>query len=113
MQLSVTERLLLLNMLPTTGDLATLREVQKLHTDLDFIETERARLKLVVEGNTVRWDKSQDTPIEVELTPKRRTMIQQAFEHLDQSEKLTLNHVQLLDRITLGITLEHPFPKEA
>ena len=58
MQLSVAERLLLLNVLPKEGDILSLRIVLKLKEELSFSEAEHAALKFHQDGEGIHWDET-------------------------------------------------------
>jgi hypothetical protein len=61
------DRLLLLRLLPRTGDLTTLRIVRDLERELSFSEEEHAALQFVNEGNSMRWNQVADTGAAVEF----------------------------------------------
>jgi len=102
MDLTIHERLLLLNALPKEGDLTTIRIVRKLREALSFTEDEIAEHKVQVspEGN-VRWE--NDAPKAIELGAKAREIAVKALEALDKAGSVTEQHLSLFDKFGVGL----------
>jgi hypothetical protein len=97
MQLSVKDRLLILNLdtLPKVGNILTMRIKQQLINDVGFKEEEIKDLEIKSENNNVTW--SPDAPdSEIEIGEQGLKMIVEA---LDKSENLNENYISLYDKL--------------
>ena len=97
MELGITERLMLLQVLPTQGNAVTLKIVHDLRQSLSFTEDETREFELTVEGNAVRWNVAKERKAEVPLGPQANAIIVKALNELNAHEKLTENHLLLYD----------------
>ena len=95
-KLSVSDRIVLLDVLPVQGDITTIRIVRALREDLSFTEAEHVKFGIRAVGNQVSW-KSNGLK-EVEIGPKAREVIASAFKYLNEQKKLTPMHLGLYDR---------------
>ncbi len=98
MQLSVHDRLILLNLLPSEGDLTTLRIVRDLAQDLGFSDEEHQELGLVNDGNVINWEKENEKPKDVKFGKSALTIVRDQFAQLDRQSKLTLSHLDTYDK---------------
>lgn len=97
MPLTVKDRLVLLNILPETGDLTTIRIVRELREALSFSEAEHADLQMVQDGGMVRWVEGAIPDKAVDIGPKAGDTIRAALGKLDKEKKLTADHLDLCD----------------
>lgn len=97
-KLSVLERLKLLDFLPVTGDITTLRIVRQLREDLSFSEEEHSELEFKTSGDTVHWNPLADQGKTISLGPKAREVIALALKRASEAQKLGLDCVTLYDR---------------
>lgn len=102
MQLSVFDRVLLLNILPREGDFKTLKVLRKLKDDLGFGEDELAALEFQQEGTQIHWRTEADTPKEVAIGEVAHGLIADRLRELDAAKKLSLEHMSLYERFVLG-----------
>ena len=125
MELSVFERLMLLNILPAEGDLPTLRVVRKMREDLSFTEAEHAALHFVSLEGQVTWrtalpkeeaeampeDKAAELNayiaalnkgVEIALGPKAREIARETLEKMNKEKKLREEHLSLCDKFEVG-----------
>ncbi len=101
MKFSVKERLMLLSVMPSQGNLVTLRLVRQAREELGFNEEEHESLSLGLEENSYHWDDKAEAeagPKEIELGPVVRDIILKAFDALDFAESLELIHLALYER---------------
>ncbi len=98
MELTVLERLLLLNLLPPEGDLTTLRVVHNLRQDLSFSEAEHELLKFVQTDGRITWDTTQDHLKEVGIGLRATNIIVGRLTELSTQKKLTEQHLTLCDK---------------
>lgn len=104
MRLQAFDRMILLNILPTEGDILTLRIVRDLQDALSFTEAEHAALNIRQEPGTtgVKWNGEADQPIDVEIGPVATGLIRDQLARLSEDQKLTLEHVPLYERFVEG-----------
>lgn len=123
MELSVFDRLLLLPLLPSEGDITTLRIVRQLANDLSFSEEEhklygikyqdnKASWKLFesqvdAEGNILTDDAGNPLPDperpvtqikDIPIGPKALRLIGEALEKLSVGKNLKASYIDLYDR---------------
>ncbi len=98
MKLTVLERILLLNILPTEGDLTTITIVRELREALSFSEDEhkRATLKTDDKGQ-ITWKDGFDKVVEIE--GKALEIARNALTHLNEEKKLNVGHISLYEKI--------------
>jgi hypothetical protein len=98
MELTVMDRLLLLNILPTEGDITTIRIVTQLRGDLSFSEQEHEDFKILNEEGQIKWDKTTELPKEVEIGTKANKIIVKALKKINDDGKLTAQFIALYDK---------------
>jgi hypothetical protein len=97
MKLSVTERLVVLSILPAEGDLLTLRLVRDLRRALSFNEEEHSSMQIDQADGKVSW-KNEQAPVDIHIGPKMHVLIQDTFAALDKSRKLSLSALPVYER---------------
>lgn len=102
MELTVKERLVLLNVIPKEGDFVTLKVVRKLREALSFNEEEIEKWQFTNEQEgrmtMTRWDDSIDQNANVNFGEKATDMIVVALKKLDEEKKLTDDHFSLYEK---------------
>ena len=103
-KLNMFERLVIMGLLPQTGNFATLRIVTELNMKLGPSDEESvlAGLETTPEGGVIArlgWDKIP----EIEFTFKETAlkMIKDALQKLDDEEKLTMEHFRVYKKFML------------
>jgi|SRR3972149_5206973 len=96
MQLTVLERILLLNALPKEGDYTTIKIVRKLRESLSFNEEEHAQLNLKFEDGRVTWEKELDK--DVHIGAKAKSIAEKAMKELDSRGKLNEESLSLYEK---------------
>jgi len=104
MLLTIKERLVLLNLLPSEGDFTTLRIVRELREALSFSEAEHVEYGLTVSPEqVVAWRQECDSDEkEVELGMVANSIIIERLKELDGRKKLTDAHLDVYDRFVNG-----------
>ncbi len=92
MELSVGERLALLDVLPKEGDYTTLKVLRKLRESLSFSEEEHKSLKFEKEGDIIKWCESGDIPKDIVIGEKATDIIVEALKKLNRERKLNEAH---------------------
>jgi hypothetical protein len=97
MELSVMERLLILNLdtLPKVGNILTMKIKQQLMADVGFNEQEIKDYELAQEGEQIKWNSSKPGK-EVEIGAEAKKLLINA---LEKSENLNESYVALYDKL--------------
>ena len=100
MKLKVADRLVLLGLLPQTGNLLTMRIVSDLRRTLGFSEKETAEFGLEVDpaSDQIRWQSAADRPKEIEIGPVAQRLLADRLLQLDKEEKLLEQHLPWYER---------------
>lgn len=96
MELDVGERIVLLSILPSEGDITTIRLVHELKQALSFTEEEHKELNFRTEDDQVFWDK--ETTREIPMGPKVQVLIAGELEKLSEEGGLKEDHLPLYDK---------------
>ena len=98
MELTVKERLVLLNLLPNEGNFLTLRLMRKLREALSFDEEELKRLNVVQNGDRVSWDITVDIRKDIAVGDVMTDVIVKDLKGKDKDGKLTEDHITLYEK---------------
>ena len=101
MELTVGERLILLQIIPPqTGSLTKLKIVQKLRTDLSFDEAEHSEFGVKEEPGSglIRWDRNKDKAVEIEIGEVANSIIVEAIKMGDGKGDLREEWLPVLER---------------
>ena len=98
MELTVVERLILMNLLPNEGTYVNLKLVRVAREELSFSDEEVRALQFVQEGEQVRWNTSAGIVKDVELSEVVTTMVVNALKKLDGEGKLKNDHFTLFEK---------------
>jgi hypothetical protein len=97
MKLSVKDRIVLLGILPATGDFLTLKIVRQLREELSFTEEETKILNLQNDGQQVKWDAEADPMKDVEIGVTAADLIVASLKKLDEKKELTQETFELYE----------------
>lgn len=100
MELTVLERLVLLNVLPKEGDFTTLKLVRVAREALSFNDIENQKLKFVQDGEQVRWDEAAGRELtrDIELGEMMTIKIVEELKKLESEKKLRDDHFTLYEK---------------
>ena len=103
MELTVMDRLMLLQVLPKEGDFLSLRILRELKEELSFTEEEQAALELKQnrEAGTVNWNLESERaqgPKDVPIVEKATDLIVEALKGLNSRKQLTEAHMPIYER---------------
>jgi len=96
--LSASERLILIGLLPSEGDIDTIRIVADLRKALSFTEEEHAELGMRRDGERIVWDAEADRPRPVTIGGKAFALLVEALQNLSKTKKLTEQHLPVYER---------------
>ena len=100
-ELSVLDRILLLNLLPREGDFKSLKIVRKLKDDLGFTEDELKALEFKQEGTQTMWRTEADVPKEIQIGEFAHALIADVLRDLDKGKKLNEQLVPLYEKFVI------------
>jgi hypothetical protein len=95
---SVSDRLVLLSVLPKQGNAVTLRILRDFEKELSFTEDEIAEFKLKQSGDTTTWDEATAKAKNIDLGDTMSEIIVASLKQMDASKTLTTEHMPLYDR---------------
>jgi hypothetical protein len=99
MLLTVSERLVLISILPKEGNYTTLKIVGDLAKDLSFSEEEHANLKFHnAEDGMLHWTLEYDVPKNVPVGEKAKDIIAECLRNLNNAKKLREDHISLYEK---------------
>lgn len=97
MELTVKERLVLLQTLPPTGNLTELRIIRELKESLSFSEEEHEQFGIVYDGERVAWQDTAATK-EIEIGDVARGIIVRRLKELNRQGQLAEDHLDIIDK---------------
>lgn len=101
-ELSVVERLQLLDILPQDGDVVTLRIIRDLQRELSFTEQEIAESNIKTTGNQVSWNPASVATKPIDLGPKALSIIVETLSRLSAEKRLHMAKLPLYERFVEG-----------
>lgn len=97
MQLSVSERLHLMGLLPKEGDFLTLKTIRQTKEALAF-DDDAAELGLKQEEGRISWDARKDKGRDIDLSSRAVSLIVEILSDLEKDKKLTEDHLTLYEK---------------
>ncbi len=98
MELSIIERLVLLNILPKEGNFLTLKLIRQLRESLSFDEAEIKAVNLRQVDEKVAWDMDKAVPKKIEIGEKMSDLVVGTLKDLDKEGKLKDEHFSLFEK---------------
>lgn len=107
MKLSISERYILLDLLPKEGTYTTLKILRKLREALSFSEEELQKwgIQEVPQANggvAVQWNRSAEDSAEISIGEKASDIIVASLTRMDQESKLTDREYSLYEKFVEG-----------
>lgn len=105
MLLTIKERFLILSILPSEGNIVTLKIVRDLRDNLGFSEKELKDLGIEQhpEMGNVTWDNAHDSDtFEIPIGEKAKDVIVDALQKASDTNKLSVDHIPLYERFVEG-----------
>ena len=99
-EMTVLERLVLLNILPKEGDFTTIKLMRKLRESLSFDEDELKKIEFVQDGDQTRWNEKNASTImkQIQIGEKMTDIVHDALKKLNDEKKLTNEHLSLYEK---------------
>lgn len=98
MKLSVLDRLVALNLLPTEGSFTNLKLIRVAKETLSFNEEENKTLQFKQTGDQMIWNQTVVVEKEIELGEVVSLIIVEALKKLDSEGKLRDEHISLYEK---------------
>jgi hypothetical protein len=103
MELTVMERLVLLNLLPREGNFKTLKLLRELRESLSFDELENKRLNFQQVGEQVMWDKEADNVRDIKVGDLMTELIVETLKELDKKKTLKEEQFTLYEKFVANL----------
>lgn len=104
MLLAVQERIVLMNTLPSEGNVITLKLIRELREQLSFSEMELKDWNIVSgEDQRITWDAAAAGEKEITVGDAMKAIIVRALKKLDETNKLTMGQLSLYEKFIDGI----------
>jgi len=99
MKLNVPERLLLLNLLPATGDITSIKLLRKAKEELSFDEKENKDFGFVQDGEMLRWNSDMGN-VEKDVTIGEiiTELIRKKLKKMNEEKELTEQHISIYEK---------------
>lgn len=102
MLLSVTDRLLLLGLLPQQGNITMLRVIREARQSLELSADEIVAWEVSQVGDAVRWNQQKAADAEIPLSAAALGIARTAIRQFDTEGKLTTAHIPLWEKLVDG-----------
>ena len=98
MQLKLSERFVILQIIPEEGSFATLKIVNDLRLVLSPSEAEFKEFEITQEGDMLKWNLKGEEEKEIAIGEKAADVIVDALKKLDKDKKLTQKHFTVYEK---------------
>lgn len=99
MKLNISERLILVNVVPEKGNFETMSTVESLTEILYPSEKEVKEFEIVQSEEKISWNEKGSEPVEINLSEKQTDFLIKQLEHLSEQGLLNLQQYKLLKKI--------------
>jgi hypothetical protein len=98
--LTVLERLMLPSILPKQGNVLTMTSLREILRKVDISKEEAAKYKLrPLESGGMQWDPNAEEPATFVFTEAEIYLLKQAAESADKENSVTLNSIDLVNKL--------------
>lgn len=102
MLLTIKDRLMIINMLPSEGSLSDMTEIYDLVRELRIEDVEKDYINYREENGSIKWDASKAKEKEVNLTSAQKRILDTTIAKLDKNNQIGLNQVETIIKIKNG-----------
>lgn len=104
MELTILSRITLTRLLPSEGDIPTMRLIKKLREKLSFTDKELKEFKIQKmsspSGSKIIWDpKMYNKTVDIKVVKEERQLLLEQFNELDKKKKVTETHLDIYDKL--------------
>ena len=97
MKLTFKERLIVLGLLPTEGDITTIRTLTELRTALQPSAEEVESWEIRSEDNQIFWNQDAEESVDIKVNAVAKMVIVAALNTLNTEKKLTADHLDVYE----------------
>ena len=97
MDLTILERLMILNALPPDSNYATQKILQRLRLAIGFSEEDYEKYSIVVTEGNIAW-KDEAEPANIPIGKVAHAEIVKALEQLDKDNKVAAQHLSVFEK---------------
>jgi len=98
MQLKLSERFVILQIIPQEGSFATLKIVNDLRLVLSPSEAEFKEFEITQDGDMLKWNSKGEEEKEIAIGEKATDVIVEALKKLDEDKKLTQSQFSIYEK---------------
>jgi hypothetical protein len=98
MELSMMERLMILDLLPPEGSYVTLKVTRQTIDKVGFTDQEIKAWNIRQEDNLVKWDTEKSHDTEIDIGEKAKELIAEQLKKMSEDKKLTQQHFSLYEK---------------
>lgn len=106
MILNLSERFLLIQLLPKKGHELTLLIAQDFEDKLRPTELERKQWKITQEGQEIKWDPETDTEVEFDISTPTFSVITNLLQKREEKEELLRTELTLFKKFVTSKAVE-------
>ena len=97
LKLTFKERLITLGLLPTEGDITTIRTLTELRTALQPTAEEVESWEIRSEDNQIFWNQDAEESVDIKVNAVAKMVIVAALNTLNTEKKLTADHLDVYE----------------
>ncbi len=94
--MTIKERLMLLQILPTQGSVSEMVDVYDLARELKLSDEEKEQINYIESSASVKWDTNKDPNKEVNISNDQLKIIMNQIDTLDKQKQIPLSMVELI-----------------
>lgn len=102
MLLTIKDRLMLIGMLPSEGNLSDMTEIYDLVRALRIEDPEKNYINYREENGSIVWDADKAKTKEITLTSAQKRIINDTINKLDKNNQIGLNQIETIMKIKNG-----------
>lgn len=94
--MTIKDRLLLLQILPTQGSVSEMVDVYDLARELKLSDEEKQLINYVENGQSIKWDPDKDPNKEINISSSQKSIILNVVDNLDAKKQVPLSMIELI-----------------
>ncbi len=99
MNLTIKDRIIMVDLLPEQGGMIDMILVKSISDKVALTAKEITDFSVVQEGNSVKWDQSKDTGVEIGFEMSEIELLKRRVQELDASKSITMRTFDLCLKI--------------
>lgn len=94
--MTIKERLMLLQILPTQGSVSEMVDVYDLARELKLSDEEKESINYIESSSSVKWDVDRDPNKEINISSDQLKIIMNQIDVLDKQKQIPLSMIELI-----------------